>query len=92
MTINQIFTLFIVGTIPILFAAVQPWVWSFYSLCMMTVFLIFVWQDRSRHALVPGIGVNLMVVLFFAATMFLCLPLPDYILFYLISAQSGFKR
>jgi O-antigen ligase len=83
MAITHIFILFIIGTIPILFAAVQPWVWSVYSLCMVTVFLIFVWQDRSRHALVPGIGVNLMVVLFFAATLVLCLPLPGSMLSYL---------
>jgi len=83
MPITQIFTLFIIGTIPIIFAAVQPWVWSIYSVCMMSVFLIFVWQDRMRRSLVPGIGVNLTLVLFFAATMFLCLPLPDFILSYL---------
>jgi len=83
MAITHIFILFIIGTIPILFAAVQPWVWSIYSLCMVTVFLIFVWQDGSRHALFPGIGVNLMVVLFFAVTLFLCLPLPGSILSYL---------
>ena len=83
MAISHIFILFIIGTIPILFAAVQPWVWSVYSICMIAAFLIFVWQDRSRHTLVPGIGINLMVVLFFAATLFLCLPLPGFIFSYL---------
>ncbi len=78
-----VFTLFIIGTIPILFAAVQPWVWSVYNICIIAVFLIFVWQDRSRHALVLGIGVKLMVVLFFTITMFQCLPLPSFILSHL---------
>ena len=82
MAINQIFTLFVIGTIPILFAAVQPWVWSVYSFCMMAAFLNFVWQDRMPRFLVPGIGVNLTVLLFFAITMFQFLPLPSFILSY----------
>ena len=83
MVINHIFILFIIGTIPILFAAVQPWVWSLYSFFMIVAFLIFVWQDRMWRSFVPGMGVNLTVVLFFAATMFLCLPLPDFVFSYL---------
>ena len=83
MVITHLFIFFIIGTIPILFAAVQPWVWSVYSLCMMAVFSIFVWQDRMRRSFSPGIGVNLTVVPFFAATMFLCLPLPGFVLSYL---------
>ena len=80
MAISQIFTLFIIGTIPILFAAVQPWVWSVYSLSMITVFLIFLWKDRIRISLAPSISVNLSVILFFTVTLFLCLPLPAFIL------------
>jgi len=83
MVITHIFILFIIGTIPIIFAAVQPWVWSVYSFCMIVAFLIFVWQARLRRSFVPGMGVNLMVVLFFVATMFLCLPLPGFIFSYL---------
>ena len=83
MVINHIFILFIIGTIPILFAAVQPWVWSLYSFCMIVAFLIFMWQDRMRRSFVPGMGVRLTVVLFFAATLFLCLPLPGFVVSYL---------
>ncbi len=83
MIVTHICILFIIGTIPIIFAAVQPWVWSVYSLCMMAVFLIFVWHKPRRHALVPDIGFNLMVVLFFTVTLFLCLPLPGFIISYL---------
>jgi O-antigen ligase len=75
-----VFTLFVIGTIPILFAAVQPWVWSVYSFCMIAAFLIFLWQDRIRISLVPSISINLTVVLFFTVTLFLCLPLPAFIL------------
>jgi O-antigen ligase len=79
MKTNQIFTLFIIGTIPILFAAVQPWVWSMYSLCMITLFLIFLWQDRLRRSFTPGIGVSLTILPFFTVTMVMCLPLPGFI-------------
>lgn len=87
MAITYTFIVFIIGTIPILFAAVQPWVWSIYSVCMIAAFLIFLWQDRIRHSLVPGIGVNLTVVLFFAVTMFLCIPLPFHMLSYFSPAR-----
>ncbi len=84
MTITCIFIVFsIIGTIPILFAAVQPWVWSVYSFCMILAFLILLWQDRIRLLIVPGRTVSLMVVLFFTVTLFLVLPLPGYILSYL---------
>ena len=76
-------TLFILGTIPILFAAVQPWVWSVYGICMIVAFLVFLWQDRNQLSIVPGVSINLTVVLFFAVTLFLCLPLPTYVLSYL---------
>ncbi len=83
MVITHIFVLFIIGTIPIIFAAVQPWVWSVYSICMIAVFLISVWQGRIRFSLTPGLNVNLTVVIFFSVTLFLSLPLPGYILSYL---------
>jgi O-antigen ligase len=87
MVITKIFILFIIGTIPIIFAAVQPWVWSVYSICMIAAFLIFLWQDRIQLSLAPGLSVNLTVVLFFTVTLFLSLPLPGYILPYLCSVS-----
>jgi O-antigen ligase len=83
MVITHIFIFVIVGTIPMIFAAVQPWVWSLYSLSMIAAFLIFLWQDRIRISLVPRISANLTLVLFFSVTLFLCLPLPDFIISYL---------
>ena len=83
MAIAKITTLFILGSAPILFAAVQPWVWSVYGICMIFAFLVFLWQDRNQLSIVPGTSINLAVVLFFVVTLFLCLPLPTYVLSYL---------
>lgn len=83
MAITQITILFILGTAPILFAAVQPWVWSVYGICMILVFLVFLWQDRNQLSIVPGVNINLAVVIFFVVTLFLCIPLPTYVLSYL---------
>ncbi|MEX1349041.1 MAG: O-antigen ligase family protein [Desulfobacterales bacterium] len=83
MAIAQITTLFILGSVPILFAAVQPWVWSVYGICMIVSFLVFLWQDRNQLSIVPGVSINLAVALFFAVTLFLCLPLPTNVLSYL---------
>ena len=83
MAITQIPTLFVIATIPILFAAVQPWVWSVYSACMIVAFLILLWRSRNKLSIVPGMRINLTVVLFFAVTLFLCVPLPTYVLSYL---------
>jgi O-antigen ligase len=83
MVIAHIFILFIIGTIPILFAAVQPWLWSVYSCCMIAAFLVFLWQDRIRISLVPRLSVKLTLVLFFTVTFFLSLPLPGHIISFL---------
>jgi len=74
---------FIIGTIPILFAAVQPWVWSVYSLSMIAAFLIFFWKNRINTSFTLAPFVSLTIVIFFAATTILCLPLPPRILSYL---------
>ena len=70
---------FIIGTIPILFAAVQPWIWAFYCICMMAAFLISLWLNHSRVSGIFG-GFSCAVLLFFLYTLFLCLPLPPDIL------------
>ncbi len=40
MTLSRNVIIFIVATISILFAAVQPWIWSFYTVCIFAAFLI----------------------------------------------------
>jgi O-antigen ligase len=84
MTIVRISTYFIIGTIPILFASVQPWVWSFYALCMVAGYIIFLWHGRvssNVYASVPGI--KLALGSFFTISLFLCLPLPPMVLSFL---------
>jgi O-antigen ligase len=84
MSLIAILIFFIVGTIPLLFAAVQPWVWSFYGLCMLLAFIIWLWQDRDRGAAGPGArfsnGYALGVALFFIIGFLACLPLPAAVL------------
>ena len=81
MTIVFIIVVFVVATIPLLFAGVQPWVWSFYGLCMLSAFVVFLWQGRVSFAsrrLVSGYGIA--VTLFFASGLLACLPVPSAVL------------
>ena len=79
---------FIVATIPILFAAVQPWVWSFYTACMVLAFLILflqkaggqVWQNKEGRVWRPPGLFIFSVGLFFVVTLFQSLPLPEFFL------------
>jgi O-antigen ligase len=70
---------FCIVTIPILFAAVQPWIWSSYSLIIIGAFIISLWtvQERLFHF---DLNLSRNVVLFFFWTLFLCIPLPHSIL------------
>ncbi len=77
MTFATVIVFFILATMPILFAAVQPWVWSFYSLCMMAAFGIFFWRrSTGLRAIVSSPTAALPAGLFFLVTLFQCLPLP----------------
>jgi len=40
----------VIATVPIYFAAVQPWVWPFYAAAMMLTFIFFRWQKRPDKA------------------------------------------
>ena len=83
-TLVRISTLFILGTIPILFASVQPWVCAFYSFCMIVGFIIFLWQDRMDSITITlPIWVKLAVGSFLTVSFFLILPLPPTVLSYL---------
>ena len=44
----RLFVYLIIGTVPILFAAVQPWVWSFYSLLMIAAFILYIWNKKEH--------------------------------------------
>jgi len=74
---------FILGTIPILFAAVQPWVWSVYTICIFAAYLILLWQARRHRTFVPSWIFILSVGTFFVITLFQYLPLPPNMLSFL---------
>ncbi len=70
----------ILATIPVLFGAVQPWVWSAYTVFIFLAYALSVWQRGSRDN--PGMGWAGQGVLgiFFAWSVFQIVPLPPAIL------------
>ena len=54
-TIIRIFSLVIIGTIPVLFAAVQPWVWSVYCLLMIAAFVMHLWNRDDQSLFLASI-------------------------------------
>jgi O-antigen ligase len=72
--------LFVVGTMPLLFAAVQPWVWSVYSVLIFATFLHLLWQEKIQRLWMPNNIVIIAVVAFFIVTLLQYLPLPSSIL------------
>ena len=87
MTASRYTIFFIVATIPVLFAAVQPWIWSFYSACMVLAFLILLWHNKEGWIWHPPNIFIFTVGLFFVITLFQSLPLPESI----ISLLSPFR-
>ena len=67
---------FITATIPILFAAVQPWVWSSYGLLMITAFIVTLWAGKNAYGIFSGRHLNRIIGIFLIWTLFQCLPLP----------------
>jgi len=76
----HIIALFVVGTIPLLFAAVQPWIWSVYSVLIFTAFLLHLWQDKNQRSVMLNRVVIITVIAFFIVTFIQCLPMPASIL------------
>lgn len=87
-TILQIVSLLIIGTIPVLFAAVQPWVWSIYGLAMIAAFILYLWTTKTPFVLPQSRPLTIMVAIFFIWTLFLCLPLPGPVLSFLSPGRS----
>jgi O-antigen ligase len=83
MVVIYIIVLFVIGTIPLLFAAVQPWVWSVYSVLIFAVFMFLLWRDKNHRSWMPNRAVIFTVVAFFTVTLFQYLPLPSSILSFL---------
>lgn len=81
--LNRVVTLLVLlvlTTIPILFGAVQPWVWSLYTVVIYAAFGAHLWE---RHRVGVGLGINVYgvaVTLFLALALLACVPLPDFLL------------
>jgi len=83
MTFSRNIVYFIVATVPVLFAAVHAWIWSFYTVCIFAAFLILLWQNRINTA---GMRDKVYIVAlgaFFWVCLVQCLPLPSAILSFL---------
>jgi O-antigen ligase len=74
---------FIVGTIPILFAAVQPWIWSFYTACIFASFFVLPLQHRDSGGWIPGKLFIILIGIFLGIAFIQCLPLPSSALSFL---------
>ena len=70
---------FVIATIPLLFAAVQPWVWSVYCVLIFTAFLFILWQGGSKRVWVPNKIFIYTAAFFFIITLSQYLPLSQYI-------------
>jgi cell division protein FtsW (lipid II flippase) len=49
MALSRSTIFFIVATIPILFAAVQPWIWFFYTVCIFAAFFLVFLQKQEEE-------------------------------------------
>ena len=77
MIILRILSLVVIGTIPILFGAIQPWIWALYALLALSAFIIFLFniQDHSFLHYISHFNKNL--ILFFIWSLLLCITLPQ---------------
>jgi O-antigen ligase len=80
MTAIQIVAFFVVLTTPLLFAAVQPWVWSFYSILIFATFLLLLWIGRNQRLWISNKITIFTLGIFFAVTLCQYLPLPSSLL------------
>ncbi len=80
MRLSRYIICFIVGTIPILFAAVQPWIWSFYTAVMVLAFLTALWRNPNSSVWIPPKIYIFSVGLFFGVTFLQSLPLSGDVL------------
>lgn len=88
MTIIYILCLFIIGTIPTFFGAVQPWVWSFYSSLIITGYLLLLWSKPNQPSKSNTNFTPKTVSIFFIWTLILCLHLPYKIISFLSPTRA----
>jgi len=80
---NLLIIYFVIITIPLIFAAVQPWVWSSYTAAFFIVFLMAFWKNGFAAAHASDKYFNIPIVCFFLITLLQILPLPLRILYYI---------
>ena len=75
-----ILSILVIATIPILFAAVQSYVWNFYYFIIIAAFLTLMWQKKAGpgHDLI--VRAHPSVIVFFVWAVIMCFPLPDGII------------
>lgn len=72
---SKALVLFVLATVSVLFGAVQPWIWSVYTVVIYAAFIVYVWQ-RSHVGSVGGLsGYSAAMGLFGVLTLFACFPL-----------------
>jgi O-antigen ligase len=75
MKVERIFLLVILATVPVIYAAVQTWVWAWYVAAVFATFLSAYWRKKIQFR-DNGFGAVWVVYLFLAWTFFQTLPLP----------------
>jgi O-antigen ligase len=83
MIVVRIIVLLVIGTIPLLFAAAQSWVWTVYSVLIFASFLLLLWQGGNQRLWAPSKIFIITVVLFFTLTISQYVPLSSSILYLL---------
>lgn len=68
--------LFIIATIPLLFGAVQPWVWSVYSAVIILLYIFSLWKQKKSDDTINSRLFVATVGVFYVFTFLQCLPLP----------------
>ncbi|RJP36487.1 MAG: O-antigen ligase domain-containing protein [Desulfobacteraceae bacterium] len=76
--------LMIIITIPLLFAAVQPWMWTLYAALIIVLYIFHTWGETKHSPAPAGSGNRRMFLfsagLFYAYALLQCLPLPASLL------------
>lgn len=80
---EQVFIVAVIATIPLVFGAVQPVVWSLYAGLMIAGFLVSWWRDKADPGVVLRPLVLFSVGIFFVFTLVQVVPLPAGLLGYL---------
>jgi O-antigen ligase len=67
--------LFVIGTMPVLFGAVQAWVWPVYVMAIYASFVPLLWSGNGARSWRPLSACWIAAGIFLAITLIACLPL-----------------